>query len=115
MSSEVPLNISGNTFSHLPLTSLYLGRTLTNTTAPFKNITTLTELTLGNGMGSLQSGAFEGCTSVKLLNIEGGESEIAIYNINGSMIYQGVNRPVAVGNKGVYVIIVNNKAFKVAL
>lgn len=40
---------------------------------------------------------------------------IAVYSINGGLIYQGVNRPVAVDNKGVYVIIVNNKAYKVAL
>ena len=40
--------------------------------------------------------------------------QIAVYNIDGSMIYQGKNRPVAVANKGVYVIIVNNKAYKVA-
>ncbi len=48
--------------------------------------------------------------------VKGAEDvQIAVYNIDGSMIYQGKNRPVAVANKGVYVIIVNNKAYKVAL
>ena len=43
------------------------------------------------------------------------DAQIAVYNIDGRMLYQGVNRPIAVANKGVYLIIVNNKAYKVAL
>lgn len=43
------------------------------------------------------------------------DAQIAVYSINGGLIYQGVNRPVAVANKGVYVVVVNGIAMKVML
>lgn len=57
------------------------------------------------------------------ISIENGEivvkgaedAQIAVYSINGGLIYQGINRPVAVANKGVYVVIVNGVAVKVML
>jgi len=50
------------------------------------------------------------------LNIAGAEdAQIAVYSINSGLIYQGINRPVAVANKGVYVVIVNGVAVKVML
>ena len=50
------------------------------------------------------------------LNVAGAEdAQIAVYSINGGLIYQGINRPVAVANKGVYVVIVNGVAVKVML
>ena len=43
------------------------------------------------------------------------DAQIAVYNINGGLIYHGLNRPVAVANKGVYVVVVNGIAMKVTL
>ena len=73
-----PIDMGGNTFGGSPLASIYIGRTMTNVTSPFKGITSLSKVTLGRGMTSLQSGAFAGCTGIKELVIEGGESAITI-------------------------------------
>ena len=78
MEGENPIDMGGNTFGNNPLTSVYIGRTMTNVTSPFKFITSLSKVTLGRGMASLQSGAFVGCTGLKELVIEGGESAITI-------------------------------------
>ena len=43
------------------------------------------------------------------------DAQIAVYNVNGGLIYHGLNRPVAVANKGVYVVVVNGIAMKVTL
>ncbi|MBR5551852.1 MAG: leucine-rich repeat protein, partial [Muribaculaceae bacterium] len=43
------------------------------------------------------------------------DAQIAVYNVNGGLIYHGLNRPVAVANKGVYVVVVNGIAMKVML
>ena len=73
-----PIDMGGNTFGGSPLTSIYIGRTMTNVTSPFSGITSLSKVTLGRGMTSLQSDAFAGCTGIKELVIEGGESAITI-------------------------------------
>lgn len=43
------------------------------------------------------------------------DAQIAVYSINGGLIYQGINRPVAVAAKGVYVVVVNGNAVKVVI
>ncbi len=39
--------------------------------------------------------------------------DIAVYNVNGSLIYKGQNRPIAVARRGVYVVYVKGQAKKV--
>lgn len=78
MEGENPIDMGSNTFGGNPLASVYIGRTMTNVTSPFSGITSLSKVTLGRGMASLQSGAFVGCTGLKELVIEGGESAITI-------------------------------------
>ncbi|MBO5250217.1 MAG: leucine-rich repeat protein, partial [Muribaculaceae bacterium] len=73
-----PIAMDGNIFAGSSLTSIYIGRTMTNVTSPFSGITSLSKVTLGRGMTSLQSDAFAGCTGIKELVIEGGESAITI-------------------------------------
>ncbi len=73
-----PIAMDGNIFAGSSLTSIYIGRTMTNVTSPFSGITSLSKVTLGRGMTSLQSDAFAGCTGIKELVIEGGERAITI-------------------------------------
>ena len=73
-----PIAMDGNIFAGSSLTSIYIGRTMTNVTSPFSGITSLSKVTLGRGMTSLQSDAFAGCTGIKELVIEGDESAITI-------------------------------------
>lgn len=43
------------------------------------------------------------------------DAQISVYNLNGGLIYQGENRPVAVTNKGIYIVVVNGKANKLMI
>ena len=78
MEGENPIDMGSNTYVCSSLASIYIGRTMTNVTSPFKGETSLSKVTLGRGMTSLQSDAFAGCTGIKELVIEGGESAITI-------------------------------------
>ena len=176
-------------FEACMIDSVYVGRNLNYTIAPFANIASLEKVAVGTLVTTMGGAMFDGCKNINAvrslsttppadaqfdeevysnavlyiaksaegdyatadgwkefintktiessmveevdmengvgnsITVENGEiivngtedALITVYDINGSMIYQGVNRPVAVTNKGVYVIIVNNKAYKVAL
>ena len=77
-SGENSIDLGGETFSHGSFSSLYLGRTITGETNPFKKIAALQKVTLGSNVTSLQSDAFVGCTDIKELVIESSETAIKI-------------------------------------
>lgn len=43
------------------------------------------------------------------------ETHIAVYNIDGTLIYEGENQTISVANKGIYIVVVNDKAYKVVI
>ena len=62
-----------SSFSDSPLESIYLGRSLSYSSvyqhSPFKNKTTLTELTIGNSVTSINDYLFSGCSGLSEINI----------------------------------------------
>jgi hypothetical protein len=51
----------------------------------------------------------------ELTVINGNAQDIAIYNLNGNLIYRGVNRPVRIDIHGVYIVVVDGFATKVVI
>ena len=75
------------TFDGCPINSLYLGRNIIclnsyylskGTESPFKNNETLTSLTISNNVMKLGGCEFDGCTGLKSLTIEDGDSTISL-------------------------------------
>ncbi|MDE5785474.1 MAG: leucine-rich repeat protein, partial [Duncaniella sp.] len=63
--SETPLDLSYRLFSNCPIEVLYLGRNYSHPSYPFKDIRELLQLTIGSNVTSIDTYAFNGCTSLK--------------------------------------------------
>lgn len=77
-------------FNGCPLKSLYLGRNLLyeyeDVKSPFRNQSTLTEVTIGNSVTSIGVSAFEGCSSLTSITIPNSVTSIgwnAFYGCSG--------------------------------
>ena len=84
------LNLSNETFKDCPLEVLYLGRNISKvseTGSPFCNIQTLTTITIGNNVTSINNSAFAGCNGIKELIIEDGAQTLELGNLD---LYKGV-------------------------
>jgi hypothetical protein len=47
--------------------------------------------------------------------VNGFEGEISVYNISGQKVYQGHDSRIAISNPGLYIVIINNQPYKVAV
>ena len=64
-------------FSSCPLTTIYLGRNISYDVSPFKNLTQLTSLTIGNNVKSIGDYAFSGCIRLASVSIGNGVTSIS--------------------------------------
>lgn len=72
-------------FKDCPLRNLYLGRNLSydSTHSPFRNKTSLTSLTIGDGVTSIGGSAFYGCTGLQIVNIPNMVTSIGNFAFSG--------------------------------
>ncbi len=66
-----------------------------------------------SGINSIEANGVVSVVNGEIIINGADDAQIAIYNLNGGIIYQGENRPVTVPEKGVYIVVVNGKAIKV--
>jgi hypothetical protein len=79
------LSFGSNTFEDCPVESVYLGRNIFhyNSFSPFRDKTTLTSLTIGDSVTSIEWGAFPGCTGLTALTIPNSVTEIRYRAFDG--------------------------------
>ena len=84
-------------FSDCPLETLYMGRNISYFmyagyerygASPFKNKSTLTSLTIGKAVTNIEDGTFDGCTALKNLRLEDGDSILTLgYDANNKVLF----------------------------
>jgi|GEM_PF-3557854 len=88
---------SGDSFANSPIQTLYVGRNLTHSNAPwwgdplFNGITSLTSVTFGNSVTSIQISAFEGCTGLTQITIPNNVTSVGSYAFSGCTGLKSIN------------------------
>ncbi|MDE6537639.1 MAG: leucine-rich repeat protein [Muribaculaceae bacterium] len=73
----------GSTFASAPIQTIYMGRNVEYTStelSPFKNITELTDLTIGNKVSAINNYLFYGCTNISNLAVPSSVKKIGDYS-----------------------------------
>jgi phage gp45-like len=67
------------------------------------------------GVGEVENDDIAVTTDGKAIEITGYEGEINVYNVAGMKVYQGTDNRIELPNEGIYVVIVNDKPYKLAI
>ncbi len=95
---DTELTIANDTFNNSPIETLYLGRNLS--AASFQGKTTLTNLTLGNGITSIRENMFNGCTGLTQVSISRSITEIGESAFSGCTSLSIVDIPESITSIG---------------
>ena len=91
-------NVTKGLFSDCPLETLYLGRNLSNGSdyTPFRDITALKSVTIGNSVTEIGYHAFYGCSGLTSIIIPNSVTEIGQYAFCGCKGLTSINIPISV-------------------
>lgn len=81
--SSTAENGGGTTFATAPIETMYLGRNIkykSTELSPFKNLTTLTTLTIGNKVTAINDYLFYGCSSISAMSVPASVKSIGNYS-----------------------------------
>jgi len=97
----------GNTFAYCFIKTLYLGRNMPNSGSPFKDMTSLSELTISNFVTSIGDYAFSGCSGLTgTLTIPNSVTSIGNYAFQDCSGLTGTltipNSVISIGNSAFY-------------
>ena len=95
-------NYDSDIFVNCPIQELYLGRNISYYSyySPFKNKTTITNITIGNSVTKIGSGAFEGCTGFTSITIPNSVTNIGSEAFYGCTGLTSITIPDGVTNIG---------------
>ena len=94
------LNLGSNVFYGCPISKLYLGRSLSSYS--FRDIETLTDVTIGNSVTSIGDSAFSGCTGLSEISIPGSVTSIGDRAFSGCTGLTEISIPGSVKSIGDY-------------
>jgi len=136
MAKAAPIIVAQNAFNEDAYTNAYLyipaGETDEETKAIYDDYvaqsnywrlflksSTSTYGTDGNGIsvgvGEVANDDIAVTTDGKAIEITGYEGEVNVYNVAGMRVYQGTDNRIELPNAGIYVVIVNDKPYKIAI
>ena len=99
------LNCSYSLFGNSPIETVYMGRNIScysSSGSPFKNLTTLKELAIGDSITSVSSYAFYGCSRLTSVAISSSVTLIDSYAFYGCSALTSVDIPDSVTSIGSY-------------